>query len=142
MSSMRAMSSSVRPRAVRSTDGVIAIVPCTCSCMTPRGESTCSAGESYAAAARRELAEELGVESSEPLQLLFALAAAPATGNEFVRVYRALTSAPVVPDPNEIIDGRWLEPAALERWLSGEPAAFTRTFHLIWRQLKSDTTPA
>ncbi len=99
-------------------------------------------GESYAAAARRELAEELGVESSEPLQLLFALAAAPATGNEFVRVYRALTSAPVVPDPNEIIDGRWLEPAALERWLSGEPAAFTRTFHLIWRQLKSDTTPA
>lgn len=92
-------------------------------------------GESYADAAQRELAEELGVVSADPLQLLFALAAAPATGNEFVRVYRALTDAPVVPDPLEIIDGRWLEPAALEHWLAREPRAFTRTFHLIWRQL-------
>jgi len=92
-------------------------------------------GESYAAAARRELAEELGIASAAPLQMLFALAAAPDTGNEFVRVYRALTRASVVPDPLEIIDGRWLEPAALDHWLAREPGAFTRTFHLIWRQL-------
>jgi isopentenyl-diphosphate delta-isomerase type 1 len=99
-------------------------------------------GETYAAAAERELAEELGVVSAEPLQALFALAAAPATGYEFVRVYRALTRAPVVPDPLEIIDGRWLEPAALERWLAREPDAFTPTFHLIWRQLPPRTTTA
>lgn len=92
-------------------------------------------GESYAAAARRELAEELGLAPAEPLESLFALAAAPATGNEFVHVYRALARTAVVPDPVEIIDGRWLEPAALERWLAQEPAVFTRTFHLIWQRL-------
>lgn len=97
-------------------------------------------GETYADAARRELAEELGVESAEPLQPLFALAAAADTGNEFVRVYRALTHEPVVPDPLEIIDGRWLDPTALDRWLAREPRAFTRTFHLIWRQLAPCTT--
>lgn len=97
-------------------------------------------GETYAQAAQRELVEELGVASAEPLQALFALRAAPATGNEFVRVYRAFTHTPLIPDPLEIIDGRWLEPAALGHWLAREPDAFTRTFHVIWRQLSPTPT--
>lgn len=97
-------------------------------------------GEAYADAAHRELAEELGLAPSAPLEMLFALDASPATGNEFVRVYRALANEEVVPDPVEIIDGRWLEPAALNHWLARDPGAFTTTFRRIWQQLPTTKT--
>lgn len=99
-------------------------------------------GETYADAARRELAEELAVAPTAPLDMLFALDASRDTGNECVRVYRTLTSDEIVPDPSEIIDGRWLEPAALNRWLACDPGAFTPTFRRIWRQLPSGATVA
>ncbi len=99
-------------------------------------------GETYADAARRELAEELALEPAAPLELLFALDASRDTGNECVRVYRALANDEIVPDPVEIIDGCWLEPMALNRWLARDPDAFTPTFRLIWEQLPGSATAA
>lgn len=95
-----------------------------------------SAGEDYAAAARRELAEELGLGNGQPLEPLFKLQASAATGNEFVWVFRTVTGVPVTPDPAEIIDGRWCDEAMLEHWLKAEPEAFTGSFRLIWARLR------
>ncbi len=90
-------------------------------------------GEDYPAAARRELSEELGVTTSESLEFVCTIEASPDTGWEFIRVFAVITEAPVRPDPVEIIDGRWLAPSALGRWLADEPQMFTGSFHRIWR---------
>lgn len=63
------------------------------------------AGEAYADAARRELAEELGL-AARP-EFLLKLTAQPRTENEFVEVYRLTTAAEPAPDPVEIAEGRW-----------------------------------
>ncbi|MCF8034363.1 MAG: NUDIX domain-containing protein [Desulfarculaceae bacterium] len=57
-------------------------------------------GESYGQAAARELGEELGLELE--LEHLGKVAACAATANEFTGVYRALSDARPVPDPEEI----------------------------------------
>lgn len=89
------------------------------------------AGESYDASARRELAEELGIVCSRLPAPLFRLPASPATGHEFVSVYKLVASSPPRPDPGEIIDFRWRTPAELQRWLATAPDAFTGTFRAI-----------
>jgi isopentenyldiphosphate isomerase len=95
------------------------------------------AGEDYAAAARRELAEELGLGTGHSLEPLFKLQASAVTGHEFVWVFRTVTSDPISPDPVEIIEGRWCDEATLEHWLATEPEAFTGSFRLIWARLRS-----
>jgi len=57
-------------------------------------------GESYHQAARRELGEELGLELE--LTYLGKVEACAATQNEFTGVYRAVSGAEPVPDPDEI----------------------------------------
>lgn len=93
-------------------------------------------GEGLAAAAARELFEELGVRSEAPLEFLFKLPASAATGHEFVSVYRAHSAATVRPEPGEIMAGRWLDKAALARALAAEPQAFTHTFRTIWETIR------
>ncbi len=96
-----------------------------------------SAGEGYAAAAARELEEELGIRAERALEPLFKLDASVDTGFEFVWVYRTTTTAAVHPDPVEILEGRWCAPTELTQWLVREPAAFTASFRLIWSRLHS-----
>lgn len=67
-------------------------------------------GEDYDQAARRELAEELGL--ALPLSLVGRLPASSATENEFTAVYRAVTDQPPQPNPEEIAEGRFFTPAA------------------------------
>lgn len=62
-------------------------------------------GESYDQAARRELAEELGLESA--LEPLGRLAARALTEGEFTAVYRATADQEPRPDPHEISEGRF-----------------------------------
>ena len=94
-----------------------------------------NSGERYLAAALRELEEELGLRA-ETLEPLFKIAASPATGQEFVWVYRHETAAEVRPDPTEIIEGRWCEIEDLEVWIRREPEAFTGSFRLIWPRIR------
>jgi isopentenyldiphosphate isomerase len=95
-----------------------------------------NSGEDYHTAAVRELGEELGLVATTPLEPLFKIDASPATGHEFVWVYRHETDAEVRPDPAEIIDGRWCEASEIEAWLAREPESFTGSFHLIWPRVR------
>ncbi len=90
-------------------------------------------GEAYADAAVRELREELGIEPQGPLEEIAALPATPATGQEFVRIYRTRHPGPFRLNAAEIMDGRWVAPAALEAWLAARPDDFAPCFHEVWR---------
>jgi len=62
-------------------------------------------GEDYGPAARRELAEELGL--ALELAEVARLAASARTENEFVRIYQAVTDQTPTPEAEEIAEGRW-----------------------------------
>jgi len=87
--------------------------------------------ESYALAAGRELHEELGLPEDTVLEELFKLSASSATGFEFVHVFRCVATTIVVPDPVEIMEGRWIEPHSLARWIARDRSEFTTTFQEI-----------
>lgn len=108
---------------------------CSPGCWDTSAAGHVAAGEDYATAAGRELEEELGIRPEGPLQPLFKIAASAATGYEFVWVFRTTTAAAVRPDPEEIMDGHWCQPAELADWLQRDPAAFTPSFRLIWSRI-------
>lgn len=95
------------------------------------------AGEDYADAAPRELAEELGCVPAVPPQPLFGLEATEGTGWEFVRVYRVEAEGPFVLDPVEIAEGRWFTPAEVDDWLQRRPQESTQTLRVIWARVRS-----
>lgn len=88
-------------------------------------------GESTAAAARRRLAEEMGVEC--PLEPLFVFAYdTPVPGglieNEVVHVFGGSHEGPINPDPAEVSEWRWITMAALRAEIAERPAAYTAWF--------------
>lgn len=99
-------------------------------------DSSCSghldAGEGYDAAARRELAEEIGIRRRQAPEFWFRIEACPQTGNEFVQVYRTEHNGPLRLNPAEIAGGAWKRPAALAREIAAEPERFTPPFRLVW----------
>lgn len=60
-----------------------------------------NAHEEYAAAAERELREELGIVGA-PFIESARIAACPMTGWEFVRIYECVWDGPLAPDPDEV----------------------------------------
>ncbi|MDG4807132.1 isopentenyl-diphosphate Delta-isomerase [Micromonospora sp. WMMD1120] len=88
-------------------------------------------GESLAEAANRRLREELGagpVELTE-VGVYTYYAEDPATGRvefEYDHVLRGefLPSAPLLPDPGEVAELRWADPAALEAELDRDPRSY------------------
>ena len=93
-------------------------------------------GENYAACARRELAEELGIDPAPPLEVLFKLPAIAALGNEHCVVYRAVHDGPLHLDPVEIDGGDWLEPAALDARVAADDPTLTGALKLIWTRYR------
>ena len=89
-------------------------------------------GESYVEAARRRLAEELGVRETAPREA--AKLSMPDEGaRKFVTLFVASAPDSVTPDGEVIADLRWESAAGIEAWLQAEPESFTPTFARIFR---------
>jgi isopentenyl-diphosphate delta-isomerase len=94
------------------------------------------AGEDYETAARRELREELGWHDvSQPLRHVTKLAASPSTGYEFIEVFLLGPAAgPFELHPEEIIEGRWIDPRALSAEMRASPEEFSGAFRFLWEE--------
>lgn len=99
-------------------------------------------GESYDACAVRELREEIGLTPAQAPERLFKIDACPATGQEFVWVYRCRAEGPFQLQPEEIETGGWFSAERLNRWLAERPVDFAPTFPLIWRRLTGGMVPS
>jgi isopentenyl-diphosphate delta-isomerase len=91
-------------------------------------------------AVRRHAAHELGIAlSSIDLALpLFRYRATDAAGmveHEICPVYVALSEGPLRPDPDEVAEWRWVDPAALSDALTAAPWAFSPWLVLQAQQL-------
>ncbi|HIE33085.1 MAG TPA: NUDIX domain-containing protein [Thermodesulfobacteriaceae bacterium] len=98
-----------------------------------------SPGEPYSVAARRELKEELGLLCG--LSEVGRLPASPETGYEFVVLFKGTTRKSPKPNPLEIEEGRFVDPAELEEWLAKKPQDFTPTFRLLWEKFGKQLVP-
>ncbi|MBT8437672.1 MAG: NUDIX domain-containing protein, partial [Gammaproteobacteria bacterium] len=94
-------------------------------------------GEDYDDCARREIAEELGIRVEQSLEQLFKLPASLLTGNEHCMVYRYAHDGPMVLHPEEIDDGRWISPAAMDRRVADHDSSLTDSVCLIWKQYRA-----
>lgn len=72
-------------------------------------------GESYEAAARREIAEELGIAGPDPVVLFDHLYEGPRNFS-WIRVYRVTWDGPIVHQASEIAWGGWIPEARLQAW--------------------------
>jgi isopentenyldiphosphate isomerase len=99
-------------------------------------DSSCSghvdSGEGYDEAARRELAEEIGVAIPAPPPRWYRIGACAETGWEFVWVYRLENEGPFVLAPDEIDRGEWFDPAEVTRLVRDKPGDFAASFRLLW----------
>lgn len=92
-------------------------------CYTSSASGHLDAGESYEAAARRELQEELGLNAE--LEFLGKIAASPQTANEHTAVYRTVTDE-VPRFPAEEIAGLSFHSLdQIDQMLEREPQAFS-----------------
>jgi len=80
----------------------------------------------------REIAEELGIVAEQPMEMLFKLPASVLTGNEHCMVYRYVFDGPMVLQAEEIDDGQWLPPAAMDRRVADNDPDLTEAVSLIW----------
>nr|WP_204035547.1 isopentenyl-diphosphate Delta-isomerase [Micromonospora qiuiae] len=106
-------------------------------------------GQTPAEAANRRLAEELGV-GPVPLTEIGAFvyrAEDPATGRvevEYDHVLRGefRPDTPLRPDPAEIAELRWVDPAALAAEIAGEPDAYAPWLSGVLDRLLRSSSPA
>lgn len=96
------------------------------------------AGEHYDFSATRELQEEIGLTTGQPIQPLFKLGACAETEQEFVWVYRCESEGPFELNAEEIERGDWFAPAELNRWLAERPQDFAPAFVYIWHKLEAE----
>jgi isopentenyl-diphosphate delta-isomerase type 1 len=95
-------------------------------------------GESYDDCARRELSEELGIHcAAGDLELLFQLPASETTGWEFIHVYRIVHDGPLQLNPEEIDDGMWLPPEAVDQWEDHDGRRLSATFRSLWARFRT-----
>ena len=93
-------------------------------------------GEDYAAAARRELSEELGLTAEEVLatglEEVGQLAASEQTGWEFIRVFRCRREGPFRWPAAEIEWGGFFPMATVRDWAKRQPEDFAPGFLKCW----------
>jgi isopentenyldiphosphate isomerase len=75
-----------------------------------------ASGETYEDSARREMTEELGIESSAPLEFLFSHLYEGPRNRAHIHIFRVAWDGPIVHQPEEIDWGRWMPEGELEAW--------------------------
>ena len=91
-------------------------------------------GEDYAAAAVRELAEELGVkEGGSTLEEIGGLPASEETGWEFIRIFQAKHEGPFRWPAAEIEWGGFFPLEVVQKWINANPADFAPGFIKCWQ---------
>lgn len=91
-------------------------------------------GEGYLNAAIRELREEIGLNTTTPLEELLYLEAVPQTGMEFVRVYKTIGNGPFKYAEDEVVAGGWFTCADVTRWIGTFPEEFADGFKYLWER--------
>lgn len=107
-------------------------------CWTSSASGHLDAGESYAAAAPRELMEELGL--SEDLEFVLKLPASAETANEHTALFRCETDEPPTINRAEIdrVEFRTLEDVA--SMIGDDPAAFSPPFRVLFVKYRRGET--
>lgn len=95
------------------------------------------AGESYDNCALRETKEELGVDISASLSLLFKLSPLLETGAEFVQVYCCTHNGPFTLEVGEIDDGAWFDISEISQRVAQNDPTLTDTFKNLWLQFEA-----
>ena len=89
------------------------------------------AGEEYDDAARRELQEELGVQTA--LTPFVRLPASDRTGQEFIWLYTGRWDGPVAFNPVEIEAGDYFPSDIVTAWIDARPGDFAPGFVECWK---------
>ncbi len=93
-------------------------------------------GESYAAAAERELKEELGIDSVT--ECIADIPATVRTGWEFVELHRAQHNGPMHFAPDEIACGGFFRPEQIQGWIAARPEDFASGFIECFKDWQSN----
>lgn len=94
-------------------------------------------GESYLECARRELEEELGVTGPVELEEVFRFPASRETGFEHCAVHRCIFDGPLIFQPSEVDEGRWLNPGEMDSLVADPTAQLTPAIRQIWLAIRS-----
>ena len=98
-------------------------------CWTSSCSGHLDSGESYQAAAIRELGEEVGLAGE--VEFLVKLPAGPETSNEHTALFRVVCDEPPNPDPTEVADLKWATVAQWQRELQEAPERFDPPFGVL-----------
>jgi 16S rRNA (adenine1518-N6/adenine1519-N6)-dimethyltransferase len=90
-----------------------------------------SASEDYDAAARRELAEELGIETE--LEKIVKLKASKRTDFEFISLYRGSYDGELHPNSSEIEAGQYFSVSLVDDWIAARKKEFASAFLECWK---------
>lgn len=93
-------------------------------------------GESYAAAAVRELAEELGIRDART-ELAARIAASEQTDFEFVELHTVRFDGSIRCRPEEIDCGEWFTVEQIDDWVKARPQDFAKGFVRCWMAWRS-----
>ncbi|MEI6177381.1 MAG: 16S rRNA (adenine(1518)-N(6)/adenine(1519)-N(6))-dimethyltransferase RsmA [Verrucomicrobiota bacterium] len=94
-------------------------------------------GESYAAAATRELNEEMGIHSAEMPEEIACIAPSEETGWEHVRLYRTHHSGSVRFPAAEVESATWFPIPEIEAWIAARPEDFASGFIACWNAARA-----
>ena len=94
-------------------------------------------GETYQAAAIRELAEEMGITAESAPEEIARFRPCQDTGWEHVRLYRARHNGPVFYPAAEVAAATWFPPGEIAAWIAARPQDFASSFIACWNAARA-----